>query len=288
MTAQTSWPRATINSLRTVADDVTRGFFDITHNSLALLGMVLAVGLMTLTFRVDLRTTAEEKLLGWLLARQSGGTVIALTADPTAVDRATALHTHELPADQAKVALWLSRKYRVAPEPLGALVAEAFELGKKIKLEPSLLLAVMAVESSFNPFAQSAVGAQGLMQVMTRVHTDKYANFGGKLAAFDPVTNLRVGAQVLSEYVRLSGSVEGGLRLYVGAVSSDGSDYIDKVLAETQRIHSVALGRPAPVMTRTAPRSPENVDVLPTPSLPNIPDTETEAAVESIKVVSNS
>lgn len=287
MTAQTSWPRATLNSLRTFADDVTRGFFDITHNSLALLGMVLAVGLMTLTFRADLRTAAEEKLLGWLLERQSGSAVIALTADPTAVDRATALHTHELPSEQAKVALWLSRKYRVAPEPLGALVAEAFELGKKIKLDPSLLLAVMAVESSFNPFAQSSVGAQGLMQVMTRVHTDKYAGFGGKLAAFDPVTNLRVGAQVLSEYVRLSGSVEGGLRLYVGAVSSDGSDYIDKVLAETQRIQSVALGRPATAPVRTPPRTPpDNIDLAPAAPLPT--RTDTEAAADLAATVNKS
>lgn len=279
MTAQPSWPRAALNSLRTFADDVMRGFFDITHNGLAVLGMVLAVALMTLTFRVDLRTAAEEKLLGWLLERQSGSAVITLTADPKAVDRATAMHTHELPAEQAKVALWLSRKYRVAPEPLGALVSEAFEIGKKIKLEPSLLLAVMAVESSFNPFAQSTVGAQGLMQVMTRIHTDKYAGFGGQLAAFDPVTNLRVGAQVLSEYVRLSGSIEGGLRLYVGAVSSDGSDYIDKVLAETQRIQSVALGRPAPAPVRTSPRTTDNIDIAPVAPLPTRTDAEATAPV---------
>ena len=246
MTAQTHWPRATVDSLRTFADDVVRGFFEITHNGLALLGMVLAIGLMTLTLRADLRSTAEEKLLGWLLERQSGSTQLALTADPTAVDRATAAHLHELPADQAKVALWLSRKYRVAPEPLSALVSEAFQVGKQVKLDPTLLLAVMAVESSFNPFAQSAVGAQGLMQVMTRVHTDKYAGFGGQLAAFDPVTNLRVGAQVLSEYVRNSGSVEGGLRQYVGAVSTDGGDYIDKVMTEYHRILGVA-GKPIPV-----------------------------------------
>ena len=246
MTAQTQWPRAAVESLRTFADDVVRGFFEITHNGLALLGMVLAIGLMTLTLRADLRSTAEEKLLGWLLERQSGSTQLALTADPTAVDRATAAHLHELPADQAKVALWLSRKYRVAPEPLSALVSEAFQVGKQVKLDPTLLLAVMAVESSFNPFAQSAVGAQGLMQVMTRVHTDKYAGFGGQLAAFDPVTNLRVGAQVLSEYVRNSGSVEGGLRQYVGAVSTDGGDYIDKVMTEYHRILGVA-GKPIPV-----------------------------------------
>ncbi len=279
MTAQKSWPQAAKHSLQTFADDVARGFFDITHNSLALLGMVLAIGLMTLSFRADLRGAAEEQLLGWLLQRQSGGAVVALTADPNAVERATATHPHELPADQAKLAMWLGRKYRVAPEPLSALVAEAFDIGKKIKLDPSLLLAVMAIESSFNPFAQSAVGAQGLMQVMTRVHTDKYEGFGGKLAAFDPVTNLRVGAQVLSEYVRRSGSIEGGLRMYVGAVENDSSDYVDKVLTEHQRIQSVVTGRPAPA--RVAPAHPQG-----TPAEPAA--LEAEARAQPVQTLSKS
>ncbi len=80
----------------------------------------------------------------------------------------------------------------------------------------------MAVESSFNPFAQSPVGAQGLMQVMTRVHDDKYAAFGGTHAAFDPITNLRVGVQVLKECIARAGSVQDGLRYYVGAALLDG------------------------------------------------------------------
>ena len=77
----------------------------------------------------------------------------------------------------------------------------------------------MAIESSFNPFAQSSVGAQGLMQVMTKVHDDKYEAFGGNLAAFDPVTNLRVGVQVLKECIARAGSLEAGLRFYVGAAN---------------------------------------------------------------------
>ena len=74
-------------------------------------------------------------------------------------------------------------------------------MGALANLDPTLILAVMAVESSFNPFAQSPVGAQGLMQVMTKVHDDKYEAFGGTHAAFDPVTNLRVGVQVLKECI---------------------------------------------------------------------------------------
>jgi soluble lytic murein transglycosylase-like protein len=81
------------------------------------------------------------------------------------------------------------------------LVQESWSIGKKANLDPMLILAIIAIESSFNPFAQSTVGAQGLMQVMTQVHDEKYAAFGGRPAAFDPVTNLRVGAQVLSECI---------------------------------------------------------------------------------------
>ena len=109
----------------------------------------------------------------------------------------------------------------------------------------------MAVESSFNPIAQSNVGAQGLMQVMTGIHSDKYENFGGKLAAFDPVTNLRVGAKVLQECIQRAGSVQAGLKFYVGAalLTEDGG-YADKVLAEHARLQAVAAGKAIPLATR--------------------------------------
>lgn len=266
-------------SLKTTLGDVYRGFFDITHNSLALLGMLLAVSVVVLSARPDLRTTAEEQLLGWLLQRQEA---VAGSADiepePTAVDRVTAALPAELPEQQAKVTYWLSRKYRVAPEPLGALVSEAFTVGEKVNLDPTLILAVMAVESRFNPFAQSPVGAQGLMQVLTRVHTDKYEDFGGQLAAFDPVSNLRVGVQVLKDAIRRAGSVEGGLRLYVGAVTTDGSGYINKVMAEHLRIQSVALGKPVP---RTAMPAPAVIPVSNPVHPAQAPGAEIEAVVPS-------
>jgi hypothetical protein len=105
------------------------------------------------------------------------------------------------------------------------------------RLDPTLILAIMAIESGFNPFAQSSVGAQGLMQVMTKIHSDKYEGFGGKLAAFDPISNLRVGIKVLQECVSRAGSVEGGLKLYVGAGNmEDDGGYAAKVLAEHGRL----------------------------------------------------
>ncbi|RYG09390.1 MAG: lytic transglycosylase domain-containing protein, partial [Burkholderiales bacterium] len=129
-----------------------------------------------------------------------------------------------------------------------ALVAEAYEIGARAKLDPTLILAVMAVESGFNPFAQSPVGAQGLMQVMTGIHSDKYENFGGALAAFDPVTNLRVGVKVLQECIQRAGSLQAGLKFYVGAANlEDDGGYADKVMAEHARLQSVAAGRAVPL-----------------------------------------
>jgi soluble lytic murein transglycosylase-like protein len=158
--------------------------------------------------------------------------------------RATAVDPKQLTRQQAAVAHWISRRYRVAPEPISRLVKEAWYVGGQVGLEPTLILAIMAIESSFNPFAQSSVGAQGLMQVMTRIHDDKYEAFGGNFAAFDPVTNLRVGVQVLKECISRAGSLEAGLRYYVGAANlNDDGGYAAKVLAEQARLRSVAGGR---------------------------------------------
>jgi soluble lytic murein transglycosylase-like protein len=234
------------DGFRTIASDITQGFFEVTHNGFAFVGLTVMFAVITLTTQPELRQAGEVKLMDWLQNRQLMVTGIGMERD--AVDRATALDPKSLPRQQATVAHWLSRKYRVAPEPVSALVAEAYRVGERIQVEPTLILAVMAVESSFNPFAQSSQGAQGLMQVMTRVHSDKYDNFGGKFAAFDPLSNLRVGAKVLQECIeRAGGSIEGGLRAYVGASNlDDDGGYVGKVLVEHARLNQVAEGQSVP------------------------------------------
>jgi hypothetical protein len=262
---------ATSRGLRTFVSDVVDGFFQITHNGFALLGLTIVFAALALLARPDLRQTGEEELTSWLESRKP---VVAVAApvpeaaaelDPTAIERTTAASPQELPKQQAAVAYWLSKKYRVAAEPLSALVAEAFDLGHKNKLDPALILAIMAVESSFNPFAQSGVGAQGLMQVMTRVHGEKYESAGGTLTAFDPVTNMRVGVKVLQECISRAGSLEGGLRYYVGAANqSDDGGYAGKVMAETERLRQVVAGHPppvaAPTLVKAAPPKPAATD----------------------------
>jgi hypothetical protein len=231
---------------KTFTNDIVDGFFELTHNGFALVGLIVMFLGLTLAAKPELRQSAELKLIGWLQARQVETSGFEAGTDAT--DRTTAIDPRDLPKQQAAVAYWLSKKYRIAAEPLSALVEEAYEIGSKSKLEPTLLLAIMAVESGFNPFAQSPVGAQGLMQIMTRVHSDKFESFGGQLAAFDPISNLRVGAKVLQECIARAGSLQAGLRFYVGAGNQeDDGGYVAKVLAEHTRLNLVAVGRSVPI-----------------------------------------
>jgi soluble lytic murein transglycosylase-like protein len=261
---------------QTFCCDVAEGFFEITHNGFAVLGLAVVFATLALVARPDLQQLGETQLRTWLHARQAE--TLGVVPELDAIDRATALNPKELPKQQAAVAYWLSKKYRVAPEPLSALVAEAYEIGGRMKIDPTLLLAVMAVESGFNPFAQSPVGAQGLMQVMTGVHSDKYESFGGRLAAFDPVTNLRVGAKVLQDCIQRGGSVQAGLKFYVGAalLPEDGG-YADKVLAEHGRLRQVASGRAVPMVNPPAPMR----TVAPPPPLPTTTNEDEAPAVLS-------
>lgn len=232
--------------------DIGQGLLVVSHNTLALVGLAVVAVLLMFLGQADLRHSLETQALGWLNARQEAraeaeGNTLFASNEPDAVARATAADPKELPRQQAAVAMWLSRRYKVAPEPVSRLVQEAWAVGQRARVEPTLILAIMAIESSFNPFAQSSVGAQGLMQVMTRVHDDKYEAFGGTMAAFDPITNLRVGVQVLKECIQRAGGIEQGLRYYVGAANlPDDAGYAARVLAEHEQMKAVAAGRAMP------------------------------------------
>lgn len=245
---------------RLVLADVWLGMRQVSHNMFALLGVAIVVATVLLSTQPDVRHQFEARTLGWLADRAfdrlprslsamtspspQDANILPDLAEPDAIARATAADPAELSRQQAAVVNWIARRYAVAPEPIGRLAQEAWNVGRKAGLDPTLILAVMAIESGFNPFAQSHVGAQGLMQVMTTIHQDKYEIFGGRRAAFDPVTNLRVGVQVLKDCIVRAGSLEAGLKYYVGAanLANDGG-YGAKVLAERAYLQDVMAGR---------------------------------------------
>jgi soluble lytic murein transglycosylase-like protein len=259
-------------SLRRAASAATKGIFDFTQNGVALIGLAVLFAAVVLIARPELREISELTLFGWLQERQV--TVTGMLSDADASYRATAADPKELPKQQAAVAYWLSKKYRVAPEPISALVTEAYDAGSRAKLDP---------------FAQSAVGAQGLMQVMTKIHSDKYETFGGKFAAFDPLANLRVGVKVLKDCIQLAGSLEGGLRYYVGAANQENDNgYAEKVMAEYGRLQLVATGHSVPLaipQTVTAPTHTQ--EATPAADTTDTPPLAKSERVTTLAMVSN-
>ncbi len=135
---------------------------------------------------------------------------------------------------------YVSRRYRVSTEALQPIFATAQEVARDQHLDPLLIIAVIGVESGFNPLSQSVFGAQGLMQVVPRFHQDKLPSDAGSLPFFDPLTNVQVGARVLKESIRRNGGLEDGLQQFGGATKDPARRYAGRVLAERQRLELAA------------------------------------------------
>jgi hypothetical protein len=142
-------------------------------------------------------------------------------------------------AERRALGIYLARRYRVAPEPIDELVGAAFSAGRATGVDPLLVLAVISVESRFNPIAESDYGARGLMQVVPRFHVEKLAVHGGESSLLEPMTNILVGTKILDEYIGRTGSLEAGLQMYGGAPEDPARGYAQRVLAEHQRLVQV-------------------------------------------------
>jgi len=146
--------------------------------------------------------------------------------------------------NQRAVADFFEKKYSLDRAKIEEYVSNTILIAKEVNIDPVLLLAVISVESNFNPNTKSNAGAEGLMQVMTSVHKDKYALFGGTSEAAKPEVNIRVGAYILKYLIATAGSLRNGLKYYVGAANAeDDGGYADKVMAERNRLIGLCQNR---------------------------------------------
>lgn len=134
----------------------------------------------------------------------------------------------------------IARKYRISSAATREYVGLAFREAERHGLDPFLLVALMAVESSFNPIAESHAGAVGLMQVIPEYHTDKFDPVNE--SALHPPTNVRIGTLVLKEYIRRAGGLVNGLQMYNGAANDETTAFANKVLSEKDRLQSLVKG----------------------------------------------
>lgn len=239
-----------------------RGVFHTARTTLTVFGLS-AVAMLGLLYTNDSFAKRVSEMLHPQPVELAAAPIAPAVAPAPALAEVTAVETTHLAESHAmlgntkqqqRVTNWLSKRYRVAGDAANMLVSTAYLTAHDLKLDPLLILAVMAIESGLNPFAESSMGAKGLMQVMAKVHHDKFEDLGGPQAALNPVANIRVGAQILKDYVKRTGSVEGGLKTYVGAADlATDSGYGNKVLAEYNRLKQVANGKNVPIFTRSTP-----------------------------------
>ena len=145
----------------------------------------------------------------------------------------------EIVREQRAVTEYIARRYRVSEQAVGGFVSTAYRAGAERGIDPLLVLAVISVESRFNPVAESTVGAKGLMQVIPKYHLEKLSDYGGEQSLLDPNVNILVGTQILREYQRRLGDTEAALQMYAGAFDEPASTYANKVLAEKARLDAL-------------------------------------------------
>ncbi|CAN5903707.1 hypothetical protein BH11PSE12_BH11PSE12_34500 [soil metagenome] len=255
---------ALLQAIHAFLRTIVSGIMTTMHHAVMIVG-VAAITLMSLLYVKPeisrdikmkafspFKSSAEDSKIG----SDQLSNLLNATAKPISVS--ASLNASQ---QQQLVSDWLSKRYRVAGNATDMLVSSAYATANDTKLDPLLILAVMAIESGLNPFAESPVGAQGLMQVMSKLHYEKFESLGGVKAALNPAANIKVGALILKDYVTRGGSVEAGLKLYVGAAAFDTDfGYGSKVLLEYHRLKEIAQGRKVPIFTASASK------ILPKPT----------------------
>lgn len=224
-----------VRGLKPLARKAAYFVVHFTHGGLVVAG-VLAIVIFAVRFDAVQASAPKPAATSLLPSRP----VLPAQADmQDAAFEETVAQTPALVPELRPVVEYLSKKYRVAAEALEPLVSAAHAAGRRAGVDPLLVISVMAIESRFNPFAESPMGAVGLMQIIPRYHKDKLGEADDD-TLLDPVVNINVGTQVLKESIRRAGSVEGGLDQYGGVVENADVQYSARVLAEKRRLEAAA------------------------------------------------
>jgi soluble lytic murein transglycosylase-like protein len=204
-----------------------RKVFSVARGTLAVVGLAVVMAAVLPLPREALIRHVAAAAVG-----DDGGAGILATTGPILPAGAASMQERE----QRAVAEFIARRYRVAESASTTFVSTAYRAGHEFSVDPLLILAVMAIESRYNPVAESSMGARGLMQIIPKYHQEKLLEHGGETALLDPEVNIQVGAQILREYMRRFGETETALQYYAGALDEPTAQYSGKVLAEKARL----------------------------------------------------
>ena len=225
--------------MKVVTSHLSR-LYSLSKTVLALLGIVALCAMALLPAERHLIATALPELAAAEAAPAGVSTVHAGLLE-TALER-----------EQRALAEFIAKRWRIAESAATSFVSIAYRAGSRHSVDPVLILAVMAIESRYNPIAESVVGAKGLMQIIPKYHLDKLLDHGGEEALLDPEVNIHVGAQILREYTRRLGDQQAALQKYAGAFDEPSSRYAAKVFDERMRLEPVRQGARKPQSEQSA------------------------------------
>lgn len=217
--------------------------FTLIQHSLIIAGLLLVAGALNVLAKSS--PAAPDVPAVPVVAAAASGAPAAPAADPARLVVAAATPADDPAQDALSPRMqgaldYVKRRYRVSAEALQPVFEVAQLIGKERRIDPLLIVAMIGIESGFNPFAESTMGAQGLMQVIPRFHRDKVPHNAGDKPLLDPLINITVGVRVLEEAIRRSGGLVPGLQHYAGSADDPDEAYASKVLAEKERLENAA------------------------------------------------
>lgn len=162
---------------------------------------------------------------------------------PQKYSQSNSLHKVEvetaLPTLAQKIQSYIIRvNPKVDPQEALTMAEAVIQYGEEFNVDPTLILAVIKVESGYDKYALSNQGAMGLMQVIPKYHYMKITN-GYKLGhknIYEPQTNIRLGAQILRENLDTTKNLIKALLMYNGSLQDNTQEYYHLVLAAKQDV----------------------------------------------------
>jgi soluble lytic murein transglycosylase-like protein len=150
------------------------------------------------------------------------------------IELKTLLKIEELPStNQPERDAWVKRisqriiLFEKSEHEAKAIARWVWLYTQRHNLDPTLILALITIESRFDPFAVSSVGAQGLMQIMPFWKKELGTDNDN---LFDVETNIRYGCAILKHYIKRYKTARRALAAYNGSLGRD--KYPNKVFTQ--------------------------------------------------------
>jgi soluble lytic murein transglycosylase-like protein len=171
------------------------------------------------------RAVAVLSVVSWIVVAGLFARPVVSSESKLSAHANSAAATRTLPFD------WSRRVLAVSPdvfagarhEQMGAVVPIVERYSRRFHLDPLMVLAVIQVESRFEPGAVSAQGAIGLMQLQGPTARDLAMDLGvewtGDDLLFDPDLNVMLGCAYLRRLMDRFGDQDAALAAYCSGPS---------------------------------------------------------------------